>query len=86
MVYPKTYNTKSQWKSSLFNKLTCHRFIKFEVKVKENNQQERRNQSGYPLVVSMLASSIQDRGSEPGRSRRIFRAKKSTACLPSERK
>jgi hypothetical protein len=38
------------------------------------------------LVVSMLASGTQDRGLEPGQSRRIFRAKKSTACLPSEGK
>ena len=34
------------------------------------------------LVVSMLASGTQDRGFDRGRSRRIFRAKKSTACLP----
>ena len=34
------------------------------------------------LVVSMLASGTQDRGFDPGRSRRIFRAKKSTVCLP----
>ena len=34
------------------------------------------------LVVSMLASGTQDRGFDPGRSRRIFRAKKSTAYLP----
>ena len=34
------------------------------------------------LVVSMLASGTQDRGFDPGRSRRIFPAKKSTACLP----
>ena len=34
------------------------------------------------LVVSMLASGTQDSGFDPGRSRRIFRAKKSTACLP----
>ena len=34
------------------------------------------------LVVSMLASGTQDRGFDLGRSRRIFRAKKSTACLP----
>ena len=34
------------------------------------------------LVVCMLASGTQDRGFDPGRSRRIFRAKKSTACLP----
>jgi hypothetical protein len=32
----------------------------------------------------MLASGTQDRGFAPGRSRRIFRAKKSSACLPSE--
>jgi hypothetical protein len=32
------------------------------------------------LVVSMLASGTQDRGFEAGRSLRIFRAKKSTAC------
>jgi hypothetical protein len=38
------------------------------------------------LVVSMLASGTQDRGFEPGRSRLIFRAKKSTTCLPSEGK
>ena len=34
------------------------------------------------LVVSMLASGTQDRGFDPGRSRQIFWAKKSTACLP----
>ena len=33
-------------------------------------------------MVSMLASGIQDREFDPGRSRRIFRAKKSTAYLP----
>jgi hypothetical protein len=35
------------------------------------------------LVVSMLASGTQVRGFKSGRSRRIFRAKKSSACLPS---
>ena len=34
------------------------------------------------LVVSTLASGTQDRGFDPGRSRRIYQAKKSTACLP----
>ena len=34
------------------------------------------------LVVSMLASGTQDRGFDPGQSRHIFWAKKSTACLP----
>jgi hypothetical protein len=38
------------------------------------------------LLVSMLASGTQDRGFEPGRSRLIFQAKKSTAFLPSEGK
>jgi hypothetical protein len=38
------------------------------------------------LLVSMLASGTQDRGFKPGRSRRIFRAKKSSTCLPSEGK
>ena len=33
-------------------------------------------------MVSMLASGTQDRGFDPGRSRLIFRAKKSTACPP----
>ena len=33
-------------------------------------------------MVSMLASGTQDGGFDPGRRRRIFRAKKSTACLP----
>ena len=33
-------------------------------------------------MVSMLASGTQDRGFDPGRSRRIFRAKKFTAFLP----
>jgi hypothetical protein len=37
-------------------------------------------------VVSMLASGTQDRGFAFGRSRRIFRAKKSSACLHSEGK
>jgi hypothetical protein len=45
------------------------------------------NFSGFGgLVVSMLASGTQDHGFELGRSGRIFRAKKSTACLPSEGK
>jgi hypothetical protein len=40
--------------------------------------------SGFgALVVSMLASGTQDRGFKHGRSRRIFRAKKSSARLPS---
>jgi hypothetical protein len=38
------------------------------------------------LVVSMLASGTHDRGFAPGRSRRIFRAKNSSAFLPSEGK
>jgi hypothetical protein len=38
------------------------------------------------LVVSMLASGNQDRRLAPGRSRPIFRPKKSSSCLPSERK
>jgi hypothetical protein len=38
------------------------------------------------LVVSMLASGTQVRRFKPGRSCRIFRAKKSSACLPSEGK
>jgi hypothetical protein len=38
------------------------------------------------LVVSMLASGTQDHGFAPGRSRQIFWAKKSSACLPSEGK
>jgi hypothetical protein len=37
-------------------------------------------------VVSMLASGTQDCGFAPSRSRQIFRAKKSSACLPSEGK
>jgi hypothetical protein len=41
-------------------------------------------QSGFcGLVVSTLTSGTQDRGFEPSR---IFREKKSTACLPSEGK
>jgi len=38
------------------------------------------------LVVSVLASGTQDRGFKPGRIRRIFRAKKSLARIPSEGK
>jgi hypothetical protein len=38
------------------------------------------------LVVSMLASGTQVHEFIPGRSCRIFRAKKSSACLPSEGK
>jgi hypothetical protein len=34
----------------------------------------------------MLASGTQVRWFKPGRSRRIFQAKKSSACLPSEGK
>jgi hypothetical protein len=47
----------------------------------------KQEQSGFGgLVVSMLASGTQVRGVKPGRSRRIFRANKSSACLPSEGK
>ena len=38
------------------------------------------------LEVSVLASGTQVRGFKSGRSRRIFRAKKSSARLPSEGK
>jgi hypothetical protein len=38
------------------------------------------------LVASMLTSGTQDRGFAPGRSRRIFREKNSSAYLPSEGK
>jgi hypothetical protein len=38
------------------------------------------------LVVNMLASGTGVRAFKPSRSRRIFRAKKSSACLPSEGK
>jgi hypothetical protein len=38
------------------------------------------------LVVSMLAPGTQDHWFEPGRRRRIFRAKKSSECLRSEGK
>ena len=41
--------------------------------------------SGFgDLVVSVLASSTQDRGFKSGRSHPIFQAKKSAARLPSE--
>jgi hypothetical protein len=50
-------------------------------------QDVRAEDSGFGgLVASMLASGTQVRGLKPGRSRRIFRAKKSSACLPSEGK
>jgi hypothetical protein len=38
------------------------------------------------LLVNILASGTQDRGFAPGQSSQIFRAKKSSACLPSEGK
>jgi hypothetical protein len=38
------------------------------------------------LVVSMLSSGTQVHRYKPSRSRRIFQAKKSSACLPSEGK
>jgi hypothetical protein len=38
------------------------------------------------LVVSMLAFGNQVRGFKPGRNLQIFRAHKSSACLPSEGK
>ena len=37
-------------------------------------------------MVSVLASGTEDRGFKPGRSRRVFRAKISSALLPSEGK
>ena len=43
--------------------------------------------SGFSgLEVSVLAFGTRVRGFKPGRSRRIFRAKKSSARLPSEGK
>jgi hypothetical protein len=57
-----------------------------------NVTQRKKNQvrhqvSGFGgLAVSMLASGTQDRRFKPGRSRQIFRAKKSSECLSSEGK
>jgi hypothetical protein len=51
----------------------------------DHNQQHCYSGLGG-LVFSVLASGIQDRGFKPGRSRRIFRAKKFLARLPSEGK
>jgi hypothetical protein len=50
------------------------------------HEPDKFNRSFPILVVSMLASGTQDREFEPGRSLWIFRAKKSTACLPWEGK
>jgi hypothetical protein len=50
------------------------------------NEQARALSSFGGIVVSILASGTQVHVFEPGRSRRIFRAKKSSACLPSEGK
>jgi hypothetical protein len=41
---------------------------------------------GCPTREVVSGFGNQDRGFEPGRSRRTFLAKKSTACLPSEGK
>jgi hypothetical protein len=41
---------------------------------------------GTVCLAVTMASGTQDCGFEPGRSRQIFRVKKSTACLPSEGK
>jgi hypothetical protein len=47
----------------------------------------KRVPSGFGgLVGSMVASGTEGRGFKPDRSRRIFRAKKFSACLPSEGK
>jgi hypothetical protein len=64
---------------SSFEKLLCL--------VKPIRLQITNNYSGFGgLVVSILASGTQERGFAPGRSSRIFREKKSSACLPSEGK
>jgi hypothetical protein len=47
---------------------------------------EASERSFIGLVVSALASGSQVRRFKPGRSCRIFRAKKSSACFPSEGK
>jgi hypothetical protein len=55
---------------------TCKEAVDFEYNFYYHN-------SGFGgLVVSMLASGTQVRGFKPGRSPRIFRAKKSTAVGP----
>jgi hypothetical protein len=53
--------------------------------------EDLENYDGNQVAVwwsrgTMLAFGIQVHGFKPGRSRRIFRAKKSSARLPSERK
>ena len=54
------------------------------AKIIINNELERRGYGG--IEVSVLPSGTRVRGFKPGRSRRIFRAKKSSARLPSEGK
>jgi hypothetical protein len=51
-----------------------------------DDDDDNNNKGFGGLVVSMLASGTQVRGFKPGQSRRIFQAKKSSACLPSEGK
>ena len=56
--------------------------LKIQYLLLENREHIYIYISGFGgLVVSMLASRTQDRGFDPGRSRRIFRAKKSTAWI-----
>jgi hypothetical protein len=58
-----------------------------ETYVLECNTRLSTHKSGFgELVVSMLASVTQVSGFKPGQNRRIFRAKKSSVCLPSKGK
>jgi hypothetical protein len=52
----------------------------------DDNNNNNNNNVLLNIAVSVLASGTQDRGFKPGRSLRIFRAKNSSAHLPSEGK
>jgi hypothetical protein len=64
-----------------------HYMINVRSAVNIHDRYSEEYVSGFGgLVVSMLASGTQDHGFTPGQSRWIFRAKKSSACLPLEGK
>jgi len=58
----------------------------FDIRALKESLNLRNKTNFGGLEVSVLAFGTQVRGFKPGRSRRIFRAKKSSQRLPSEGK
>jgi hypothetical protein len=60
--------------------------VELDTRVIDNNSPIYTRLLTAHAVILLLSNMDRDRLFYPGRSRRIFLAKKSTACLPSEEK